>query len=106
MSIDDDRAAAAIAALNDLPLNELVYATLSFVNIPVPEARIDLSAVAADYAISKAASYLRAAEDCEERRAVLEIGAREESARAEALRPTDPAGADEVTAVALYLSAE
>src|SRR3954469_5698146 len=102
MSTDDARAAAAIAALHDLPLNELVYATLSFVNIPFPEARIDLSAVAADYAIAKAASYLRAARDCEARRAAFGIGAREERARAELLRPTDPAGADEATATALY----
>ncbi len=106
MFSDDDCAAAAIAALSDLPLNELVYATLSFVNIPIPEERIDLSAVAADYAVSKAISYMLAAKDCEERRAAFVIPGREELARAEALRPTDPAGADEATANALYLAAE
>src|SRR5215210_4311069 len=106
MSIDDDRAAAAIAALNELPLNELVYSTLSFVNIPFPEARFDLSAVAADYAIAKAASYLTAARNCESRRADFVIRAREELARAELLHSTDPVGADEATADALYLTAE
>ena len=106
MVADADRAAAAIATLSELPLNELVYATLSLVNIPFPEPRLDLSAVAAAYAVEKSASYLSAAKDCEERRAAFEIGARKESERAEALRPTDPTGADEVTEDALYLSAE
>lgn len=106
MSENQGRAAAAIAALGELPLNELVYATLSFVNIPFPEERVDLSAVAADYAIAKAGSYLMAAKDCEDRRAAFVIQAREELARAEAFRPTDPAEADESTASALYLTAE
>ncbi|MDQ2655342.1 MAG: hypothetical protein M3Z20_20105 [Chloroflexota bacterium] len=106
MSSDQDRAASAIAALDALPLNELVYATLSIVNIRFPEQRIDRSATAADYAITKASSYLTAAELCEERRAALGTGARLKLAEAEAVKGTAPDAYADAIAEAKFLTAE
>lgn len=106
MALPENTAEEAIQALSSLPLHEFVYTTLSLVNLPFGEVRVDPSAAAADYAVAKIEQHVRALHAAEERRRQLGLAARAELQRAEELRATDPESADEVAADAVLLGAE
>jgi hypothetical protein len=90
-----------IEILSSFELHELMYQTLSFLNLPVGALEIDASAVAASYAIRKIPHYLQALRQFEDRRRSLGLQTRRELAAAERHRPEDPDLADRLRQEAL-----
>jgi hypothetical protein len=90
-----------IEVLSGFELHDLVYWTLSFLNLPVGALEIDASAVAASYAIRKIPHYLQALRQFEDRRRSLGLQTRRELAAAERHRSEDPDLADRLRQEAL-----
>jgi len=79
-----------IEVLSSFELDQLVYHTVSFLNVPVGALAHDDSAIAASYALRKVAHYLEAVRRIVDRRRELGLKIREELQASEALRPEDP----------------
>jgi hypothetical protein len=90
-----------IEILSSFELHELMYQTLSFLNLPVGAPEIDDSAVAASYAIRKIPHYLQALRQFEDRRRDLGLQTSRELAAAESHRAEDPDLADRLRQEAL-----
>jgi hypothetical protein len=102
----DDPAQAAIDALSDLDLADLVYWTVSVLRVPFGEKAVDPSAVACSYALRKVADYLQALREAEDRRYVIGAAVEEGIQRAKALRSVDPDAADELLQATAWQNAK
>ncbi len=101
-----DLAQAAIDALSDLDLADLVYWAVSMLGAPFGEKTVDPSAVACSYALRKVADYLHAVREAEDRRYAIGAAAEEDIERALVLRSVDPGAADELLQVAAWENAK
>ena len=102
----DDPAQAAIDALSDLDLADLVYWTVSVLRVPFGEKAVDPSAVACSYALRKVADYLQALREAEDRRYAIGAAVEEDIKRAKALRSVDPDAADGLLQAAAWQNAK
>jgi hypothetical protein len=91
-----------IEILTSFDLDQLVYHTISLLNVPVGALERDNSAIAASYAIRKAQFYVEEIREIEIRRGTIGVQVREDLAVAEEHRATDPDEADRLTQVALH----
>ena len=91
-----------IEVLSSFELHQLVYHTISALNVPVGALELDNSAVTASYALRKAEYYLLALTDIEHRRRELGLHVRGELAAAEERRTDDPDEADRMRQEALW----
>ena len=92
----------SIELLSTFELHELVYWTLSLLNVPVGALERDDSAIAASYAVQKVGYYTAALGQIEGRRRELGLQTRRELAEAEERRADDPAEAARLRQEALH----
>jgi hypothetical protein len=95
-----------IEIISSFELDQLVYQTVSFLNVPVGALELDNSAIAASYALRKVQHYCEAVRRIENRRRDLGLRIGPELEAAEALRPDDPAEADRLRQAALWQMGE
>lgn len=99
-------AADPVAILSTFELEQLVYHTISFLNVPVGALDRDDSAIAASFALRKVESYLRAVRQAENRRRDLGLQVGEELAEAETHRADNTDEADRLRQEALRLTGD